>query len=468
MYFFRNVSFRLFFFAVTLFFLFHPTEACAHIVSVGLSVKQSTFSVSASSIIIAKDGNGKSHSLGTSASFRASVGNVVSVGSWTLRLPVTLSSKSPLAFNGKRYRGNFRIISSVSGITLVNTLDLEEYLRGVLKMEINPLWPIEAVKTQAIVSRTYALRSIQQGNGKGEYDLGDSILSQVYRGMNAEDKRSDAAIAATRGVVVLHGGTLAFTPFHSDSGGSTADIATVWGGSMPYLHGVNEPYPSSSPNAQWEIRLSASQIEQILRKIGADVGTLRELKIGETDGFGRVNTLVAIGTKGSQTVKSHSFRMAAGSNIIKSTSFSIHSSKEKNASSMPMPMPLPISQPLQKKAPIQDVPTSGTPMTPSEERQLTTLTEQGVFNSEELMDMLLNPEKRKGYLIRVLRTSKPSAPTSPQLPVSPASGEYIFRGKGWGHGVGLSQWGAKTLAEKGWDHKRIIQFYYPGTTLGKM
>jgi stage II sporulation protein D len=106
-------------------------------------------------------------------------------------------------------------------------------------------------------------------------------------------------------------------------------------------------------------------------------------------------------------------------------------------------------------------------MSAAEERQLTALTEQGVFNAEELMDMLLNPEKRKGYLIRALRTRRPETPSQPSVPSSP-SGGFVFRGKGWGHGVGLSQWGAKTLAEKGWDHKKIIQFYFPGVTLGKM
>ncbi len=110
-------------------------------------------------------------------------------------------------------------------------------------MEINPAWPMEAVKAQAIVSRTYALRSMRQNNGKNGFDLRDSVLSQVYRGINAEDKRADQAISATRGIVVFHGGNLAFTPFHSDSGGATADVTAVWGGSMPYLRGVNEPIP---------------------------------------------------------------------------------------------------------------------------------------------------------------------------------------------------------------------------------
>jgi stage II sporulation protein D len=372
-----------------------------------------------------------------------------------------------LSFNGRRYRGTFRILSSGTGITLVNVLGLEEYLRGVLKMEINPGWPLEAVKTQAIISRTYALRSIQQNRGKGGFDLRDSVLSQVYRGINAEDKRSDRAIAATKGIVVFHGGTLAFTPFHSDSGGATADVSSVWGGAMSYLRGVREPYPPSSPNAQWEVSLSSSQVENALRQAGANVGSLRELRIGEKDAFGRVNTLVAVGSRGTQNVKSHAFRMGAGSSVIKSTFFSIDSRGGVPSSPMPLPLPLPSETPSPAKAG-KDVPTSNTPMSAAEERQLTVLTEQGAFNAEELMDMLLNPEKRKGYLVRALRTRKPQPVPQVSPPSSYSSGGFIFRGKGWGHGVGLSQWGAKTLAEKGWDHKKIIQFYFPGVTLGRM
>jgi stage II sporulation protein D len=113
-------------------------------------------------------------------------------------------------------------------------------------------------------------------------------------------------------------------------------------------------------------------------------------------------------------------------------------------------------------------------MTPSEERQLIILTEQGVFNAEELMDMLLNPGKRKGYLLRALRQPRPAKPSQAPSPLLPdlgpsgATGDlYLFSGKGWGHGVGMSQWGAKALADSGWTCEQILRFYYPGTVLGR-
>ncbi len=444
-----------------------PRPGEARPVSVGLAISRPSAAVSSASPIEAKDGGGKKHVLGKSCEFRSSGKEAATVGGKTVRLPVTLTSKSPLTFNGRRYRGNFRIIGAEGGITLVNVLDLEDYLRGVIKMEIDPGWHPEAVKAQAVVSRTYALRSILQNRGKNGYDLQDSMMSQVYRGMNAEDKRADQAVSATRGIVVRHGGDLAFTPFHSDSGGATADVSTVWGGTMPYLRGVSEPFPSVSPNAEWEARLSSAQVENALRQAGADVGSIIELKIGDKDLFGRARTLIAVGSRGTQTVKSHAFRMAAGSTLIKSTFLTIDSALKTGASAAGHP---PASSPSSGwKIPVKDVPTSDTPMSPAEERQLTALTEQGVFNAEELMDMLMNPNRRKGYLIRALRTSRPDVPPpSASAPAASPAGTLIFRGKGWGHGVGLSQWGAKALAEKGWDYKKIILHYFPGVAIGKM
>ncbi len=468
----RGVVFALFQALVLMSFLricLAPTAAWAQIVSVGLVVGQPSLSVSSVSAITAVDGSGKKQVLGTAAAFRMSGSNSVVVGNRTFRLPITLSSRHALAFDGRRYRGTFRLIASGSGMTLINALDLEEYLRGVLKMEVNPAWSMEALKAQAIISRTYALRSVFQNSGKGGYDLRDSVMSQVYRGMNAEDPKTDEAIRATKGMVLKYGSEIAFTPFHSHSGGATADVSTVWGGNMPYLKGVNESFRTESPHSSWEARLTVAQVEEALRSAGVNVGRLQELRVEQTDSFGRATTLRAIGTIGSQTLKSHSFRMAAGSNIIRSTVFTIASAGTASPAPAALPpLPQPNVQPSSSPG-ATNVPTSLTPMNAAEERMLTELTEKGVFNAEELMDMLLNPDKRKGYLIRALRTVRPEIPAQPQpQPVGSSSGQFHFRGKGWGHGVGLSQWGAKALADQGWDFKKILSFYYPGTKLERM
>lgn len=446
-----------------------PVPAFARNVSVSIASGRPSLLLTSAASIVATDGTGRRTALGNSVSVRYSGQGRAVVGKHTLRLPVALSGKSPVAFDGRRYRGELRIVDGGGSLRLVNVLDVEQYLRGVLKMEANPAWPMEALKAQAIVSRTYALRAVEQNAGKGGHDLGNTALSQAYRGMNAEDPRTDEDIAKTKGMVVLYGGQLALTPFHSDSGGGTAEVSTVWGGSVPYLRAVREDFQTESPYRQWEARVSHAQVEQALRQAGVDIGRLHSLGVGDVDSFGRVNSLVATGSRGSATVRSHAFRMAVGSDVIRSTRFSIDSPGTAGRTNPPVPAPRP-TKPQAPKAPAKGAPVATGPMTPDEERQLTVLTEQGAFNSEELMDMLLNPGKRKGYLQRALGKGTP-APATP-VPILPspsaASGStYLFKGRGWGHGVGMSQWGAKALADQGWRCERIVQFYFPGTALGR-
>ncbi|MDI9370446.1 MAG: SpoIID/LytB domain-containing protein [Synergistaceae bacterium] len=464
-------------FAVFLLILMLQSPALARNVSVGLAIGQASVSVKSESAITVVDSGGKKHSVGKSVDFKASAKGCVSAGKLLLKLPVSLSSGHPLSFNGRRYRGSLRLVASGSGVTLLNVIDLEEYLRGVLKMEVNPAWSMEALKAQAIISRTYALRSVLNNKGKGGFDLRDGITSQVYRGINAEDKKTDEAIKSTRGMILKYGGGIAFTPFHSFSGGATADVSTVWGGDMPYLKGVKEDFRTDSPNNHWETRLTPAQVEGALRSAGVNVGRLQELRVEKTDPHGRATVLRAIGTNGTKTLKSHNFRMAAGSNVIKSTVMTITPPGGRIPQSQPdrqPPAEIPTAAPPAGE-PLPDIPTSLTPMSASEELKLTQLTEQGAFNSEELMDMLMNPDKRKGYLVKALRSVKPETPAvsplpkpQPSPPPSYSTDCFVFTGRGWGHGVGLSQWGAKALADKGWSHKQILDFYYPGTKLDKM
>ena len=122
-------------------------------------------------------------------------------------------------------------------------------------------------------------------------------------------------------------------------------------------------------------------------------------------------------------------------------------------------------------------------MTSAEETRLTRMTSDGVFTAAELMDMLINPDKRKGYLYVGIQRSGTEARPQPRVTLpNPApgagmpalrpaevipeeNGYFIFSGRGWGHGVGLSQWGAMAMAENGWTAERILEYYYPGTAV---
>ena len=448
-------------------------------------------------------GGGQERELGRSATITLRGGKAL-VGKHAFPLPARILSSGLLRFNRRSYRGDFLLTRN----GLLNVLDLEDYLRGVLPAEVGAKWPMEALRAQAIISRTYILRQSLNRSSRG-YDVTDLVSDQVYRGAGVETARTNQAVQSTAGEVLIYGKDLAFTPFHSDSGGHTANNSDVWGRILPYLGGVPEPRDYQSPNAFWTARIPRARVEAALAKIGGKVGTVSEIRIAGIDKGGRSTALTFIGPGGSKTVKSSLFRMAVGPNLLKSTMLTsgsgpISSSAPKRPSP-PVPslvdgVALPevresdwvpdASEAADGGLPRVPVPTSNEPLSPAQEKRLTSMTADGVFTTAELIDMLTNPDKKKGYLyLGFQRKGKgkpapqpaanpprkvvvPPAPVPARPSPPPLSGGgaivrdgdvFIFRGRGWGHGVGLSQWGALTLAGEGWTAERILEHYYPGT-----
>ena len=135
-------------------------------------------------------------------------------------------------------------------VRVVNTVGLEQYLWGVVPSEMPDTWPAEALKSQAIVARTYALTHLQ--NGGGDFDVYPDTRSQVYGGISAESDPARDAVNGTAGQVVLYKGELAQTFFFSSSGGRTANVQDVWSSKpTPYLVSVPDPYDTLSPYHDW-------------------------------------------------------------------------------------------------------------------------------------------------------------------------------------------------------------------------
>ncbi|MDR3281385.1 MAG: SpoIID/LytB domain-containing protein [Synergistaceae bacterium] len=448
------------------------TEAAQNFnVKIGVSDGVANGKVSGDGIVFT-DAKGLKGSVRNGAAISASGGGI-SVGGRTLALPVTATAKSGLGWNGVKYRGRLIFIRGAKGFTVVNELDLENYVRGILKMEMGADWPFEALKAQAILARTFAVRNRGRFSKRGyDFDVGEN--SQVYRGVNSEDPRTDKAVSSTTGLILTWNGEPAEVFYHSDSGGATADVSHVWGSGRPYLLARPEAVNYTSPNSTWQLTLSNAQLTSIFSKMGHNVGSVTALEVAQIDDMGRAVTLKATGDRGAASMKAHDFRMAAGSRVVKSTFFTVTRAGSGQSTAPPQPGATP-QVPTPQPAQTPPKPASGPRVDP-----LIEMIDAGVFTTKEIMEMLMDPSKKEEYLQMGYERMKnkqgstkaetPKAATPPPVVVplvQTGNGNFIFNGKGWGHGVGLSQWGAKAMADQGMKCEEILAHYFPGTNIGK-
>ena len=278
--------------------------------------------------------------------------------------------------NGRRFRGVIDIVrQSERSLLVVNHLDLEEYLYGVLVREVPHDWPKEMLEVQAILARTYAVYKKME-NADKDYDLSSTVLSQVYGGREGEKRLARAAVNRTLSKVLVYQGTLFPTFYHSTCGGHTEDAVQVKflkRGLLP-LAGRECPYCTSSPFYRWERSFLYSDLALRLQKGGYKVSGLKEIQTGPLDPSGRVTTLNLIYRGGNLTLPAIDFRLAIGPSELRSTRFRLENGWNR----------------------------------------------------------------------------------------------VTFVGSGWGHGVGLCQWGAHEMARKGHCAEEILLFYYPGSEIREL
>jgi stage II sporulation protein D len=159
-------------------------------------------------------------------------------------------ARAPLTFDGRQYHGTLVLRSRGGGVSVVNGLSLDTYLRGVVPSESPSRWPIAALEAQAVASRSYAVAQLKPSSW---YDLVPTTADQVYGGVRAETPRSDHAVYATLGQVLTWDGQVARTYYSSSSGGRTEAVQDAWPGSapIPYLRSVPDPYDTYSPHHNW-------------------------------------------------------------------------------------------------------------------------------------------------------------------------------------------------------------------------
>ena len=220
--------------------------------------------------------------------------------------------------------GVVKLIRRGKSRLLVNHVDLEEYVKGVVPAEVNSIWHPEMLKVQAVATRTYALYQ-HMLNSTRAYDVVAGIQDQVYRGRQGIDARVIAAVESTRGLVVTYQGAPIYAAFSSTAAGMTEDAMTVWSKDLPYLKGVECPFDIESPYYQWTASVKIETLEKNLRQQGFSVGTISFVAPQSYSRAGRVATLRIVHSNGALVIRGEDLRKAVGYTIVPSTQFTVQS-----------------------------------------------------------------------------------------------------------------------------------------------
>lgn len=298
--------------------------------------------------------------------------NKININEITFGNCVEIHSDSNLYYNDTPYEGFFRVILTNNKMLLINVLPLESYLESVIPSEVPALWPMEVLKVQAIVSRTYALRKIIESTNR-EFDVYTDYKSQVYSGLKKIHPRAIRAIKETRGMIITYNGEIVYAFFHANSGGLTESAEILGTQSLPYLQPKIDKFSQNTFRSYWETTIP---IEEFFKR----------LDIQETKRF----TIHIPERLPSGSVPFIEITINPGNNSI-----------------------------------FKRIPT---------------------YRLREIFKSIL----------------------SPKFEVEVKGNKLVFRGYGWGHGVGLSQWGAKEMASQGYNYKEIIKHYYKDVKITRL
>jgi len=286
------------------------------------------------------------------------------------------SDRRGIWINSKRYSGKINIVFRENKILAINILGVEKYLNSVVGSEMPQKWHIEALKAQAIASRTYALRK----TNNGLFHIDSTQTNQVYNGLESSTFKTRRAVRETRSLVITYKNKLINALFHSSSGGMTENSEDVWSDPYPYLVTVRD-FDQKNPKFRWNKKVSKLELEEIFPIIGG-IQQIEVLNITET---GRIKNLKIIGNFGEKVITGKEFRSKLG---LKST--------------------------------------------------------------------LFRPTILENFYGKKDLNNQSNIQTYPYLSIS---------GLGAGHGVGMSQWGARYMANKGYKANQILKYFYKGVNI---
>lgn len=249
----------------------------------------------------------EAHRVGKTVKLRSSGGKPIADCGRKLRA----AGRGKVAIAGQgTFRGALETVpteSDAGSLNVVNALALEQYVKGVMPNEVPPSWPTEELKAHALAVRSIALTGDVGGNG---FDLYSDTRSQVYEGLESEYDRTNQAVDATRGQVVMYGSEVAQTLYSACSGGHTESAVNVFGSPVPYLVGVPDPYDYYCPLHKWTLDFSGPEISSRLG--GYLQGKLKQVVIVKTGLSPRIVSAKLVGTGGTTTVTGSQLSVALG------------------------------------------------------------------------------------------------------------------------------------------------------------
>ena len=337
-------------------------DASAAAASRGLS--GSAFSASDRCVVVVKPGT-------TKILFEFDCGTDYSLGVE----PVSTGAKAVTSCGGYRYYGGFEFYRhNGKNITVINYVNIEDYVKGVIPYEMSASWPIEALKAQAVCARTYVMKRLNTYSSAG-FDITNDTYSQVYNGTNLANANSDRAVDETVGLYATYDGAMCDALYFSSDGGSTESSENVWSTAYPYLVGKIDPYEDAIDFTykSWHYEYTPAQITSILKAKGYVIGTISDI-VPEYSDSGNVIKLT--------------FRDTSGNSV--------------------------------------------------------TVTKRTCANCLNLLAIHFT------------------------IDYDAYSGKYIIDGGGYGHNVGMSQWGAYSMAkEYNYSFVHILKFYFTGIDISR-
>src|SRR5437763_2568692 len=340
----------------------------------------------------------------------------------------SVASGGPLTFNGGAFRGTLDITRDDEGdMIVVNQVDTAAYLASVVGSEEPTTWMPEARAAQAIAARTYLSRHLGKHDN---YDLEGDTRDQEYDGSAGESDSTVRAIARTAGMIATYRGSAIEALYSANAGGITEDSENVYANALPYLRSVPSPADDIAEASswghtswQWTTEFTAPQLRSYIGGRGIDVGDPQRIELTRLTGTGRVLAAKIVGSSGSRDIGKDTARYYFG---LRSTLFTVET----------------------HPAETEYVESSNAERV----RQLDFL---GATVERTFTVNVKDPD-RAAHTLRVLGWQY-------RLPA-----RLVFTGKGYGHGVGMSQWGAQGMALGGQSAEEILKHYYLGIDIATL